>query len=55
MKILPKQAIRLVGLVRKLMKYGHPVFDMLNSLLMVVLFLHTKIMWIAIVERSVKM
>ena len=39
MKILPgifliiKQAIRLVGLVRKLMEYGHPVFNMLNSFL----------------------
>jgi hypothetical protein len=49
-----KQAIRLVGLVRKMMEYGHPVFDILNSLLMVVLFLHIKIMWIAIVERSTK-
>jgi hypothetical protein len=49
-----KQAIRLVGFVRKLMEYGHPVFDMLNILLMVVLFLHIKIMWIATVERSVK-
>ncbi len=60
MKILPgivlviKLAIRLVGLVRKSMEYGHPVFDMLNSLLMVVLLLYIKIMWIATVERSVK-
>ncbi len=49
-----KQAIRLVGLVRKLMEYGHPVFDMLNSSLMVALFLHIKILWIATLERSVK-
>ncbi len=49
-----KQEIRLVGLVRKLMEHGHQVFDMLNSLLMVVLFLHIKIMWIATVERSIK-
>ena len=27
-----EQEVRLVGLVRKLMEYGHPVFDMLNSL-----------------------
>ncbi len=42
-------------LVRKLMECGHRVFDMLDSLLMVVLFLHIKIMWIATVERSIKM
>ena len=49
-----KQEVRLVGLVRKLMEYGHQVFDMLNSSLMVVLFLHIKIMWIVHMERSVK-
>ena len=49
-----KQEIRLVGLVRKLMEYGHQVSDMLNSLLMVVLFIHIKIMWIATLERNVK-
>ncbi len=49
-----EQEVRLVGLVRKLMEYGHRVLDMLNSLLMVVLFLHIKIMWIVKVERSVK-
>jgi hypothetical protein len=45
-----KQEIRLVGLLRKLMEYGHQVLNMLNSLLMVVLFLHIKIMQIATVE-----
>ncbi len=49
-----EQEVRLVGLVRKLMEYGHQVFDMLNSSLMVVFFLHIKIMWIVKVERSVK-
>ncbi len=49
-----KQAIRLVGFVRKLMEYGHRLFDMLNGLLMVVLFLYIKIMWIATVERRTK-
>jgi hypothetical protein len=43
----------LVSLVRKLMEYGHQVFDMLNSSLMVVFFLHIKIMWIVKVERSI--
>ncbi len=49
-----KQEIRLVGRVRKLMEYCHQVFDMLNSLLMVVLFLHINIVWIATVGRSIK-
>jgi len=49
-----EQEVRLVGLVQKLMEYGHQVFDMLNSSLMVVFFLHIKIMWIATVERSIK-
>ncbi len=49
-----EQEVRLVGLVRKLMEYGHQVFDILNSSLMVVLFLHIKIMWIVKVERSIK-
>ncbi len=49
-----EREVRLVGLVTKLMEYGHQVFDMLNSSLMVVLILHIKIMWIVKVERSVK-
>jgi hypothetical protein len=49
-----KQEVRLVGFVRKLMECGHEVIDMLNSLLMVVSFLHIKIMWIVTVERSIK-
>ncbi len=49
-----EQEVRLVGLVRKLMEYGHQVFDMVNSLLMVVLFLHIKIMRMVKFERRVK-
>ncbi len=49
-----KPEIRLVGLVRKLMEHGLWVYSMLNSLLMVVLFLHIKIIWIATVKRSKK-
>ncbi len=52
--LVKEQEVRLVSLVRKLMEYGHRVFNMLNSLLMVVLFLHIKIMWIVKVERSIK-
>ncbi len=48
------QAIRLVGLVRKLMEFGHWVFVTLSSLQMVVLFLRITIMWIATLERNVK-
>jgi hypothetical protein len=48
-----KKEIRLVGRVRKLMEYGIRVFGMLNSLLMMVLFLRINIMWIATEERSV--
>jgi hypothetical protein len=37
---------------KKMMEYGLWVYGILNSLLMVVLFLHIKIMWIATVEKS---
>jgi hypothetical protein len=35
-----EQEVRWVGLVRKVMKYGHQVFDMLNSSLMVIISSH---------------
>jgi hypothetical protein len=49
-----KPELRLVGCLKELMEYGLQVNGMLKSSLMVVLFLHIKIMWIATVEISKK-
>ncbi len=52
--LVTNQAIRLVGLVRKLIEFGCRVFVTLSSLQMVVLFLRITIMWVATLERNVK-